>query len=68
MNGHDAPPYDGPPRDDGLIVVPVDPGVATVQIDWHRTPDQQLGIAISGVSLLIYAGLVLRARSRRIGA
>ena len=68
VNGHDAPPYDGPPRDDGLIVVPVDPGVSTVQIDWHRTPDQQLGIAISGISLLIYAGLVLRARSRRIAA
>jgi hypothetical protein len=55
------------PRDDGLIEMRLyNGGDYTVHIAWHRTLDQQLGLAISAIAAAIYVALVLRARSRRI--
>jgi hypothetical protein len=55
------------PRDDGLIAVPLyHGGHYTAHIAWHRTLDQQLGLALSAIAACIYTALLLRARSRRI--
>ena len=55
------------PRDDGLIALqPYHEGDYRVEIAWHRTLDQQLGLALSAIATAIYAALILRARSRRI--
>ena len=42
-------------RDDGLLAIPIPAGPSTLDITWHRTPDQTLGLAISALALLTYA-------------
>jgi hypothetical protein len=66
INGHDAHPYAGAQRDDGLTVVPVDAGISDIAIAWRRTPDENLGIVLSLLAVAIYVGLTLAARSGRI--
>jgi hypothetical protein len=43
------------PRNDGLISIPVLAGDSTIDITWHRTLDQQLGFALSILSLIALA-------------
>lgn len=42
-------------RDDGLMVLPVQPGFVDVTMDWTTTPDVKLGIWISLITLLAAA-------------
>ena len=51
------------PRDDGLIAVPLYYG-STFYFDiaWHRTPDQQFGLAISVLACLALAYTLRRSR------
>jgi hypothetical protein len=53
-------------RDDGLLAIALPRGESTIDIRWHRTLDQQLGLSLSAIAACIYAALILRARSRRI--
>jgi hypothetical protein len=46
------------PRDDGLIEVPLTPGTHTIDITWHTTPDQTLGLALSILALLVLLWLL----------
>jgi hypothetical protein len=55
------------PRGDGLIAIrPYHEGDYRVNIAWHRTLDQQLGLALSAIGLCIYVVLAFIQRSRRI--
>jgi hypothetical protein len=49
-------------RDDGLLTIPLPAGPSTLDITWHRTPDQTLGLAISALALIALA-LTFRHRS-----
>ena len=43
-------------RDDGLLAVPLNsPGYYTIDITWHRTADQNIGLAITALALLALA-------------
>jgi hypothetical protein len=42
-------------RNDGLIAIALPAGHSTIDITWHRTLDQQLGLALSAISLLTLA-------------
>ena len=42
-------------RDDGLLAIPVPAGPSTLDITWHRTPDQTLGLVLSALALLALA-------------
>jgi hypothetical protein len=50
-------------RDDGLLAVNVAPGTYTIDITWHRTPDQTLGLLTSALALI---ALALTYRTRQI--
>jgi hypothetical protein len=43
------------PRNDGLIAIAVASGHSTIDITWHRTLDEQLGLALSALSLIALA-------------
>ena len=47
--------YPSPARDDGLITMQLPRGQRTIDIAWRRTPDQQLGIALSALALIALA-------------
>jgi hypothetical protein len=53
-------------RDDGLIVIAVPTGNSAIDIHWHRTWDQNLGLALTCLALLdlILAFFVTRSRTR----
>jgi hypothetical protein len=52
------------PRDDGLIEIPLDHASDyTINIQWHTTPDQQLGLALSSAALLVLLWLSLRPQA-----
>jgi hypothetical protein len=55
----DHPPHI--PRNDGLIAIRVAAGRSTINIAWRRTLDEQLGLALSAISLI---ALVLTFRRR----
>ncbi|MDQ2924252.1 MAG: 6-pyruvoyl-tetrahydropterin synthase-related protein [Acidobacteriota bacterium] len=57
VNDREPAVYTGDMRDDGLTVVPIAAGASTIQIAWHRSLDQQLGLAVSAIAACIYAGL-----------
>jgi hypothetical protein len=40
-------------RDDGLLAIAVSAGSSTIDISWHRTTDQNLGLAITILALLV---------------
>jgi hypothetical protein len=42
-------------RDDGLIAIAVPPGTFTIDITWHRTLDQTLGLITSTIALIALA-------------
>jgi hypothetical protein len=42
-------------RNDGLIAIALPAGHSTIDITWHPTLDQQLGLALSAISLLTLA-------------
>ena len=42
-------------RDDGLITMQLPRGERDIDITWHRTPDQTLGLAISALALIALA-------------
>ena len=46
-----------PLREDGLIAVPVDAGVAKIDVVWTTTPDVIAGRWASGIALLLLLGL-----------
>jgi hypothetical protein len=48
-------------RDDGLIAIQLPTGPSTIDITWHRTWDQNLGLALSVCGLLVL-GLTFRSR------
>ena len=52
-------------RDDGLLAIPLPPGQSTVDITWHHTPDQTLGIFLSACALLIFAFCFYRQQKPR---
>ncbi len=54
-----------PQRDDGLIVVPVSQGQVDLAVDWTTTPDVIAGRWVSGVSMLLLAGLCLLELRRK---
>jgi hypothetical protein len=47
--------YPAPARDDGLITMQLPRGKRDIDITWHRTPDQTLGLAISALALIFLA-------------
>jgi hypothetical protein len=55
-----------PPRSDGLIAIPVEPGPVTVTVDWVTTQDVIAGRCVSGLALLFLAplGLIERRLNR----
>jgi hypothetical protein len=55
--------YPSPARDDGLITMQLPRGERDIDITWHRTPDQTLGLAISALALLALALTFRRRRS-----
>jgi hypothetical protein len=55
--------YPGPQRNDGLIAMQLPPGRRRIDITWRRSPDQTLGLALSGCALI---ALALTFRSPRI--
>jgi len=48
-------------RDDGLLAIQLPTGPSTIDITWHRTWDQNLGLALSVCGLLVL-GLTFRSR------
>jgi hypothetical protein len=51
-------------RDDGLVAVPLYCGaIHTIDITWHRTLDQTLGLILSALALLVLAFTVRRNRA-----
>jgi hypothetical protein len=53
-------------RDDGLIAIALPPGDSTIDITWHRTWDQNLGLAITCLAVLdlLIAFFVTRSRTQ----
>ncbi|MBB5064824.1 hypothetical protein [Granulicella mallensis] len=49
-------------RDDGLLAIALPSGPSTIDIAWHYTLDQQLGIAISACALALLGLTFLRSR------
>ena len=49
-NATELPPH--LQRDDGLLAIALPAGTSTIDIAWHRTPDQQLGLVLSILALL----------------
>ncbi len=49
-------------RDDGLLAIPLPTGVSTLDIVWHTSVDQQLGLALSTIALLLLALAAYRSR------
>jgi hypothetical protein len=57
-----------PARNDGLITLQLPSGPSTLTITWHRTADQQLGLALTLLSLLALALTYLRRPARNPSA
>ena len=51
-------------RDDGLLSIPLPAGPSTIDIHWHTTPDQQLGLILSLVALLLLFWLSFRSAAK----
>jgi hypothetical protein len=51
-----------PHRDDGLMAVPVPQGHVELAIDWAITHDAIIGRWLSGLSLILMAGLYFTER------
>jgi hypothetical protein len=47
--------YPQPRRDDGLITMQLPRGLRTIDITWHRTPEQTLGLLLTLISLIALA-------------
>jgi hypothetical protein len=47
----------GAAREDGLMVVPVEAGRSTIDMQWMTTPDELWGRALSGASAVVFAVL-----------
>jgi hypothetical protein len=62
VNGTPAPSR--PAREDGLMVVPVPSGAATVSVDWTTTSDVRIGRCISLLAALLVTVLGLLVRRR----
>jgi len=54
-------------RSDGLIAIPVKPGVNRIDVRWRTTADQWAGIALSSAALVILVVLLGRLSGRRRG-
>jgi hypothetical protein len=54
-----------PPREDGLMAVPVPEGRVNLTVDWKTTTDVLVGRWLSGLSALALAGFCLLARRSR---
>lgn len=52
-------------RDDGLVAVPLPAGASTIDVRWHRSWDQTLGVATSLCAFLVLAALSMRSRKIR---
>jgi hypothetical protein len=55
------------PRDDGLLAIPLAPGVHAIDINYLRTPDQTVGSALSAVAIVCLAWLFRRSRLQAVG-
>ena len=62
LNGHML--HGLPQRPDGLIVLPVQPGPAVINVDWTSTPDVLLGRCLSAASLILLCFLCWLERVR----
>ncbi len=63
LNQHPAAPV-SPSRDDGLVALALPAGADTIDIRFARTPDENVGLGISGLAALLACGLGYRARTR----
>ncbi len=54
-----------PLRDDGLIVVPVQAGVSTIEVRWTDTPDVRWGRLLTALSLLVFVLLLALGLAQR---
>jgi len=54
-----------PPREDGLMVVPVQEGAVNLTVDWKATTDVLVSRWLSGLSALVLVGLCLLERRLR---
>lgn len=50
-------------RDDGLLAIALPAGPSTIDVRWHRTPDQFVGDTISILALILLVVLLLRSRT-----
>lgn len=62
VTGNGRPITEMPPRDDGLMAVPVSQGRVDLAVNWITTPDVLAGRWLSGIALLLLAVLWLRVR------
>ena len=53
-----------PQRDDGLLVIPVMPGVNRIEVRWARTPDAWAGDALSLAALAVTLAFAWKGRRR----
>jgi hypothetical protein len=52
-------------RDDGLIAIPLPAGISTIDITWHRTTDQTLGLILTTLALLMLGFLSIHSYQTR---
>jgi hypothetical protein len=53
-------------RDDGLLAIPLPTGAASVDITWHRTFDQNVGLGITALALLdLVSAFAINLRKKR---
>jgi len=62
LNGQPAPKLI--PRDDGLIEIPVQPGLISLAVDWTTTPDVRAGRWLTLLALTLLTALCLLERRR----
>ncbi len=62
VNGRQVTPFDQ--REDGLMAVPVPQGRANVDVEWMTTGDAIAGRWVSGITLLLLAGLFFIERKQ----
>jgi hypothetical protein len=62
---NDQPFSDRAPRTDGLIALPLPAGPSTIDIAWHRTIDQLLGLILTTLALLTLGFLSIHSYRTR---
>ncbi len=69
LNGAEILPHtpeQSPERADGLLTLVLPAGINTIDLFWRPLPDQQAGLALSGLATLATLGLTSRKRGPRL--